>query len=100
MNIFNILAKKFSYMNTVHLDQYRMSFLNDELFFFDDKNDQIVFRISNVTPTHEELVARECSSVEDFFKVELGPMIQNELELNDLQLQEIKSNLIQMGYFK
>jgi hypothetical protein len=100
MNNFYILAENLNAMNTSPVANFRMSLLNDELFFHDEKTDNIVLKMNNLTPTQEELISRECSSLDEFFNVEIGARIQDELLLNDLQIQEIKAKLTDMGFFK
>lgn len=78
-------------MRTTHIPNtsYRATLDNDCLFVFDDMNDELVLRITSITPSKEELKIRNFDSVEEFFKVEIQRMVAEELQLDSVDLHAL-----------
>lgn len=64
---------------------------NNILSFIDKETLSAKYKITNFTPDQEELIANECSSREEFFDHVHSPLIKNVLELNDLEIEILKS---------
>lgn len=56
--------------------------------------------ISSFVPSAEELSARGCDSNDDFFNGVIGPMIKEELEFDDIQVEVLKNFLEENSYFE
>ena len=64
---------------------------NNILSFIDKETLSAKYEITNFTPDQEELISNECSSREEFFDDVHAPLIKNVLELNDLEIEILKS---------
>lgn len=60
---------------------------------------QPVLTVSEMSPSADELSARGCDNKEDFFDGVIGPMIKEELEFNDIQVEVFKNFLEEHNYF-
>ena len=78
-------------MRTTYISNttYRAVIDNDCLFIFDDFQDQMILRISPITPSREELKARNFDSVEEFQIVEIQRMIAEELQIESVNIAHL-----------
>jgi hypothetical protein len=68
---------------------YRAVIDYDCLFIVDDVQDEMILRISPITPSSEELKARNFDSVEEFQLVEIQRIIMEELQLESLDIEHL-----------
>lgn len=70
----------------------RASVQNDCLFIFNDVEDQLILTISSMTPSSEELAARNFDSIEEFQNVEIRRILEEELQLESVNMDHLFLN--------
>lgn len=67
----------------------RASVQNDCLFVFNDVEDQLILTISSISPSLEELAARNFDSIEEFQNVEIRRILEEELQLESVNIEHL-----------